>query len=295
MMKTTLPKKIDLHMHTVISDGTDQLSEILHAVKETGIDLFSVTDHDAIKGGAEMPALLSPGDPAFITGVEFSCRDDEGKYHILGYGYDPDGSSINAVVEKGHSLRMEKTQARLDFIRDRYGFEFSEEDVSQLMSLDNPGKPHIGNLMAKYGYAESKDVAIHDYLNKMNFRDAYVRPEEAIEGILGSGGIPVLAHPIYGDGEELILADELETRILRLMNFGLKGVEGFYSGFSDKNVTELIGLAEIFDLYVTAGSDYHGANKLILLGDTSLYDMSAAPRGLWRFLRDVRVIQSPDR
>ena len=45
------PEKIDLHMHTVISDGTDQPQEILEKVKAKGIGLFSVTDHDAMKGG----------------------------------------------------------------------------------------------------------------------------------------------------------------------------------------------------------------------------------------------------
>ena len=42
-----------------------------------------------------------------------------------------------------------------------------------------------------------------------------------------------------------------------------------------------------FYLYVTAGSDYHGANKLIPLGDTGLEDASEGPEGLQRFLREV--------
>ena len=48
------PEKIDLHMHTVISDGTDRPEEILEKVKAEGIGFFSVTDHDALKGGAEI-------------------------------------------------------------------------------------------------------------------------------------------------------------------------------------------------------------------------------------------------
>ena len=83
-------EKIDLHMHTVFSDGTDTPEEIIARVRESGIGLFSVTDHDGIKAASAIPPLLSENGPAFITGVEFSCRDGEGKYHVLGYGYDPD-------------------------------------------------------------------------------------------------------------------------------------------------------------------------------------------------------------
>ena len=77
-------EKIDLHMHTTVSDGTDPPEQIVARVREAGIGLFSVTDHDAVKAGQVIPPLLGKGDPAFVTGAEFSCRDEEGKYHILG-------------------------------------------------------------------------------------------------------------------------------------------------------------------------------------------------------------------
>ena len=59
-------------MHSTVSDGTDTPAEILENVKRAGIELFSLTDHDAIKGCAGIQSLLGPDDPAFLTGVEFS-------------------------------------------------------------------------------------------------------------------------------------------------------------------------------------------------------------------------------
>jgi hypothetical protein len=38
---------------------------------------------------------------------------------------------------------------------------------------------------------------------------------------------------------------------------------------------------------VTAGSDYHGTNKTVRLGDTGLPALSSAPEGLRRFLADA--------
>lgn len=287
-------KKIDLHMHTLLSDGTDSLEEIIQNVRAAGLVLFSVTDHDSIRAGVEVPPLLAelPADrcPAFIRGVEFSCKDEQGKYHILGYGYDPDIPGIREVVDKGHALRMQKTKARLDFLEEEFGFSFPEDEVRELLAMDNPGKPHIANMMIRHGYAESIKQAISDYINKKKLRNAHVRPEEAIAGILASGGIPVLAHPSYGDGDDLILGEEMDRRLRRLMEFGVEGVEAFYSGFSAKIQSEVLGLAEKYNLYVTAGSDYHGGNKMISLGWTNLEEMPEAPAGLLRFLESVQMI-----
>ena len=284
-------EKIDLHMHTTVSDGTDSPEQIVARVREAGITLFSVTDHDAVKAGRIIPPLLAEGDPAFITGAEFSCRDGEGKYHILGYGYDPDAETMRELVETGHRLRIGKVRARLDFLKKEFGFSFPEEDLRRLFELDNPGKPHIANLMVRLGYAENKDQAIREYINRIRFRNEYFRPEQAIGAILGGGGIPMLAHPSYGDGDQLVLGEEMDARLRRLMGFGLQGVEAFYSGFTPRLCREMLSFAERYGLYVTAGSDYHGQNKLIRLGDTGLDSAAEAPEGLTRFLRDVERIR----
>lgn len=263
-------KKTDLHMHSTVSDGTDTPAELLQKVREAGIGVFSVTDHDAVKSGQIIRGILKPEDPVFITGAEFSCKDENGKYHILGYGFDPENEKINALVDHAHALRMKKVKARLDFLRTEFGFVFHEEDIARLLSLDNLGKPHIGNLMVKYGYADKKETAISQFIDRKRFKSEYLSPEEAISGILASGGVPVLAHPFYGSGDELIIGRDMEDRLSRLLDCGLKGIEAFYSGFTVKLQKEALALADCYDLTVTAGSDYHGKNKLVELGDTGI-------------------------
>ena len=286
-----LPNKIDLHIHTTVSDGTDPPEDIIGRVKAAGLELFSVTDHDAVKSSRRVLKLLRPGDPAFLTGIEFSCRDEKGKYHILDYGYDPDSESMRRTVGLGHGYRMKKVRARLEFLAKEFGFRFPPEEIDALLALDNPGKPHIGNLMVKYGYAADRKEAIREYIDRLRLRDEYVRPEEAIRGILGGGGIPVLAHPVYGSGEELVMDEEMDERLRRLMDFGLQGVEAFYSGFTDKLRSQMLSFAERYGLYITAGSDYNGTNKLIDLGDTGLDDSGDRPEGLRRFLSDANIIK----
>ena len=42
--------KADLHMHSVFSDGTDEVPAIVAKAKAAGLSLMSLTDHDTVKG-----------------------------------------------------------------------------------------------------------------------------------------------------------------------------------------------------------------------------------------------------
>ena len=279
--------KIDLHMHSRVSDGTDSPLELLGKVRDAGLEVFSLTDHDAIKGCAEIRSNIKAGDPRFITGAEFSCRDELGKYHILGYGFDTQVGAMPEFIEDSHNTRMKKIEARLAFLKSEMGIEFPEEERKALLALDNPGKPHIANLMVKYGYAESKELAFQNTLNRLPVLVSYIRPEQAIEAILAGGGVPVLAHPYYGDGDQLIMGSDLDNRVRRLVDFGLRGLEAFYSGFTPQITNEVLDLADRYDLYVTAGSDYHGSNKMIVLGDVGMLGPEARSARLDAFLGRV--------
>lgn len=277
--------KIDLHMHTTVSDGTDTPEGLLQKVKAAGITVFSVTDHDAVKAGGIIRSCLRDGDPKFIQGAEFSCRDDQGKYHILGYGFDPGHAAMQRLVEHGHGIRMKKVTARLEFLRSEFGFTFSEGEIRSLLALDNPGKPHIANLMIRHGYAGTRKQAIDEFINRARVAKEYIGPAEAIGSIADAGGVPVLAHPFFGSGDELILGEEMEERLKRLIGYGLCGLEAFYSGFSPKLREQALALAKRYDLFVTAGSDYHGDNKpLIRIGGNGLEETTDLPEGLRRFL-----------
>ena len=75
--------RIDLHMHSTVSDGTDASEALLSRVRAAGLDLFSLTDHDAIQGCGRILAARKPEDPAFLPGVEFPCKDEEAPAELL--------------------------------------------------------------------------------------------------------------------------------------------------------------------------------------------------------------------
>ena len=262
--------RIDLHMHSTVSDGTDTPLQLLEKARRAGLSFFALTDHDAISGNREILACLTESTaPRFLAGVEFSCRDEKGKYHILGYGFDPDHPAINEVVDHGHELRITLMHERVSYLKDHFSIAFPDEEITGLFALANPGKPHLADLLIRHGYAATRKEAFSNYLNRIPDKNRYLRPETAIAAILRSGGIPVLAHPFYGTTTEWITSSELESRVSSLKALGLRGLEAFHSDLDAENTKEVLALADKFDLLVTCGSDYHGDNKTVKIGGIS--------------------------
>ncbi len=261
-------KSPDLHIHSVFSDGSDTPKSLIENVKRAGLDVFALTDHDTYAGCAEVKKLLGEFDPYFIPGVELSCEGERGKYHILGYCYDVNKPSIREAVEYTHGVRLRKVDRRFDFLTENYGFKFTEEDRKLILSQENPGKPHFVNLMLKKGYITEKSKGF-DILSGCKNTERVISPEEAINAIYGADGIPVLAHGILADGSKYLTNDEIETRVSELKNCGLMGLECYYSSYTPLQKEVMLKLAKKYNLLITAGSDYHGTNKTVKLGQTN--------------------------
>ncbi|MCR5526207.1 MAG: PHP domain-containing protein [Lachnospiraceae bacterium] len=265
-------EKIDLHMHSTFSDGTDTPEILLNNVKSMGVGMFALTDHDAYAGCIEMRKYLKDGDPLFINGVEFSTEDEKGKYHVVGLGFDLDSKYMKEMTETFHQIRVSKARNRINFLRSELGLKITEEDEKWILSQNNPGKPHIGRVLVDNGYALNISDAIQQYVIRYKEVERKMTPEEAIDTILRSGGIPVLAHVPFGDGGQDLTDEEVENRVVRFKKLGLLGVEGFYSDYSKHDSELMLSLASKYSLYVSAASDYHGKNKKIGIGEVGPYD-----------------------
>jgi len=274
----------DLHIHSNYSDGSDSPSEILEKVKVAGVDIFSLTDHDCYEGCAVISALLKPEDPKFIGGIELSCEDETGKYHILGYCYNLNKPALREAVKLTHDTRIEKARNRFAFL-DSLGFSFSRDEIEQTLALKNPGKPHIASLMFKYGYAATKEEGFR-ILSGYHGKEFKLTPEMGIDAILQSDGIPVLAHGILADGSKNLSKEETTVRVKRLKKAGLMGLECYYSTFTKEQQEIMLSLADAFNLLVTAGSDFHGRNKTVSLGQTG----DPSPKQMQRFYQAVKLL-----
>ena len=239
-MKKSTYEKPDLHMHSVYSDGTDTPRTLLCCVRRAGLDLFALTDHDTAEGCAAVRALLREGDPVFIGGVEFSCKDGRGKYHMLGYGFDGSKPAIREAVAFSHHSRILKMQNRFGYLKEKYGFTFTDEERAELLALKSPGRPHFVAMMLKKGYVRTKDEGFEAF-EGYHGSEPSLSPEEAIDAILCSGGIPVLAHGILADGAKKLTEEEIAARVERFRAAGLMGLECYYATFTPRQKEIMLG------------------------------------------------------
>lgn len=255
---------IDLHMHSTASDGTDTPVQLVEKVKAAGIQVFALTDHDTVIGAEQLAECL-PAGVTFIPGIEFSCRMDSGKCHILGYRCDTAHPAFQDALTEGAALRRTKLEKRLDFLRKK-GMTFPEDELCRLRQIPGVGKPHLGNLIVKYGCAPDLQTAITEVIDRCATGSSRIPAETAVKAILASGGIPVWAHPLGGEGEREIGPAQFAKMMDELTGYGLMGLECWYSKYPSDCCERLAGVAEDHGLLISGGSDYHGTNKAIPLG-----------------------------
>ncbi len=261
----------DLHLHTTASDGSDTPAELIEKAMASGMDVISITDHDTLEGLREVIAL-QPEGVKVITGVEFSCSvSGNGGFncHILGYGFDPDNKAITDVIRLGREKRLLKLEKRLVYLKEKHGIEFSDDEAASLRAKNSVAKPHIARLIIKRGLAESVADAIEKYLKGARFPDDRFDASCAIEAVRIAGGRSVYAHPLGGEREKRLTRDELRRRVVMLKRLGACGLECYYSRYNKDDIEFLISVARENNMLISGGSDYHGANKTVVLGSLS--------------------------
>lgn len=254
----------DLHIHSHFSDGSDNIHEIVEKLLLQNITTFALTDHDTIAG---LPSLIEAANDRarVITGIEFSCKENGKNTHILGFGFAPNAPEILEMLAYGQDLRHKNLEIRLNHLK-MHGIEFTEEELQFLHSKNSPSRAHLTALLIKNGYASSYQDCMDKYLNGCKKKELRLTAKDAITAILAANALPVWAHPLGGEGESHEFVPEtLEA----LLSYGLRGMECYYSRYTAKESAFLLDIASRHHLAVSGGSDYHGTNKTVKLGELS--------------------------
>lgn len=252
---------LDLHVHTVYSDGEYTPSEILKMCKQRGITVVGITDHNTIEG-CKRAVLENPyADLKVVTGVEFGARYDVkgANLHILGYNVDLNSKPLNNICSAIMEDNVMRLQSLVFLLKKYYGIVFKEEDLEKVYSsIGNIGRPDIARLCMDYGYATTIQDAFVRYLNPVDDQVAKRRAElsdkDCIDYIKQAGGIACLAHPI----ELKMELPTLKEYIRKLAYMGLEAVEVYQSKHSLEYSNELLKIVKEYDLLYSVGSDYHG-------------------------------------
>jgi hypothetical protein len=244
---------IDLHLHTTASDGKFSPREIVHLAAIENINIIAITDHDTMEGIPE--ATQEAQSYPFlkvIPGVEISTDSPGVEVHLLGYFASPDHSELEQRLAHFRSSRRQRAHRMVQKLGSM-GIHLDYDRVKEIAGPGSVGRPHIAQAMMEKGYIESPKEAFEGYIGRDS--PAYVErekitPKEAVELIVRSSGIPVLAHPRD--------IPHLAELISELKEVGLEGMEVYYNGYVGSDRQRLKSLAQRERMVPFGGSDYHG-------------------------------------
>jgi len=247
--------RIDLHVHSSASDGTDPPAEVARRAAAAGLDVVALTDHDTMAGIAPAAAALPPG-LTLVPGLELSCVGDGRSMHLLGYLCDPGDPALAAETALIRDDRVHRARAMVARLRE-LGAPVTWEQVAALAGDAVVGRPHIARALAEAGVvATPADAFSAEWIADGGRAHVGRYAPDAARGIAlvrAAGGVPVLAHP-RSPGYEI--TDEV---IAGLAAAGLAGLEVFHPDHDHSERMRLTQLANSLDLVMTGGSDDHGS------------------------------------
>lgn len=243
----------DLHSHTIVSDGILAPEPLVAAAARAGIDVFAITDHDTVGGIEAALSVAAEHGLQLVPGIEISAHHGERELHLLAY-FAPDQLP---AWERFQAQRREARWARFRQILARLaelGAPLDEAALTAEREAEGrtPGRPHVARALMAAGHVADMEEAFRRFLGRE--APAYVATRgpsaaEAIEFVRELPGLCVVAHPVYGDLDEVLE---------ELVELGLDGVEAFHFSHDEDTAAHFARRAEELGLLTTGGSDYHG-------------------------------------
>lgn len=252
-------RRIDLHVHTNISDGSETPEGAVRYAKEHDICAIAVTDHDTTNGVKRAQAEGEKCGVEVVAGLELGCGWYGREVHMLGYDIDPDNEELRKTLDWIVEDRNERNKKMVALMA-KDGIDIDLERLHKEHPGSIIGRPHFALCLVNAGLAESVQDAFTRYIDpgrKYYIRRNFLTIEEACEKIRSAGGKAVIAHPRQYRMNEA----QLNEVFTRAKAAGVSGVECRYSGYSSDEVAAYEALAKSYGFCITGGSDWHGKHK----------------------------------
>lgn len=244
---------VDLHLHTVASDGRLTPTELVNLIASKGITVAAVSDHDTTDGIAEAAsAAAAYPNLDIIPAIELSTDIPGDEIHMLGYFLEYEDEEFQGVLRRFRKGRLERGKMIVENLA-TLGKPVDWERVQEIAGEGAVGRPHIALAMVEAGYFNEPQEAFYEYLGRNGLAYAErkkMTPEEGVELLARVGGSAVLAHPAN--------LEDLDTKVAQLKEAGLVGMEVHYAMYSEETIERLLKVANRHGLIPCGGSDYHG-------------------------------------
>lgn len=263
---------IDLHMHTVYSDGTNTCKEILEKAQKNNLSYISITDHNNCGVYKELanPEIRNIFKGKIIRGVELNTKILGIPIEILGYNVDTE--YINKNVSNIYISNKERNIIEVKRIYDiciKNKIEVGEnfvENYNPDMYASKYLHQIITNNIENRKYIdedawENSNIFYRKYMSNpktlffVDTDDIIPDFEQVSNLVKNAGGLVFIPHIYeYRENSEKILSDILK-------NHKIDGIECFYTTFTKEQNEYLLKLCKQNNYYISGGSDYHGDFK----------------------------------
>jgi predicted metal-dependent phosphoesterase TrpH len=265
----------DLHSHSIHSDGEHEVAMVARLMKQEGVRVWSLTDHDTTSGWTEAQQAADAEKLVFVPGVEITCepaRQPEpeqlaaigrdrasASWHLLAFFPTHHPGVPQPQVAAFEAWLLPKQDGRLPRMRamcqrlTELGMPVDVDEVIRRAS-GSVGRPHLAEAMVELGYVSSKQEAFETWIGDgLPGFVAHQKPtiSEAVQAVKAAGGITSLAHPLY-------YGVSTPTLIQTLHALGVDAVEAVHRSHTDAYRHELTEAAKQHGLSVSVGSDFHG-------------------------------------
>jgi len=246
---------IDLHTHSLRSDGALSPADLVKRAAARGVTIQALSDHDTLAGVAEAEATGRQLGVRIIPATELNTESEWGDAHVLGYFIDPADAAFEDRLRWLRSKRGRRIELMVEKLNG-LGYAVDLARVLEIAQGGALGRPHLAQALFEKGYVKSYDEAFDTLIAKD--APAYVArvgltPLEAVTLVRTHGGVPSLAHP-----GTVIGLDELLPKLLAA---GLAGIEAYYGEHSPEMTARCLDRARELDLVPTGGSDFHGRGE----------------------------------
>lgn len=266
---------IDLHMHTIYSDGDKTVKEILKMCEEKKLEYISITDHNTCKQYEDEAIKNNIFSGKIIKGAEMNATFQNKSIEILAYNI-VDTKIIEDWSQKFFSeeiLRKQQEETKNKFLNicDKKGLIYDESKIEKNIPLTDYITIYIYKELMRH---EENYEILGEYTESLNYfiRKGLMNPEsdfftggdntpkpmykDVIDVIHKSGGLAFLAHPFeYRLNNTIGFIDELRKEN------ELDGIECFHPSANEDKMNILVEYAKNNNLYISGGSDYHGRKK----------------------------------
>lgn len=269
---------MDLHIHSICSDGTKSPIEILKIAQDLNLEYISITDHDTCDAYEMLDniELSKYYTGKIIPGCELITCFNGILIEILAYQID--WKKMNNWLKIYYSIENIE-------IRERQMFNILKQTLLSIPDIQFSDKLDLPTPIPYSGYFkfmiyedllkyESNNVFfkkyninnIEDFLRKglynpdnpiyLNQNNFLVNAKEIVDLIHHFGGLAFLAHmyKIPVNHHLNFVQQMLDNRV------SLDGIEANYSSFSRQQENEINQFCKDKKLFLSGGSDYHGVS-----------------------------------